>query len=230
MPEQHAGTARARRKNTTAAHSAKRVRAAGLVLLGELRRVGEQRLRLVVDPARRLLREHQPVHVLQDRADALVVGGEALLELDQRGARLLVLDTGETQRLAALEQPVQDVAERAGVLAEQERDLGIDLLAGRERVRVLGDPLRQHRELVRVLDLAQAAAALADLLRRLLRELEDRVVALVDVVETLGERRQALLVVDDAAGVDVDAVPPGADVREELRRRSRRTACRARRP
>ena len=37
----------------------------------------------------------------------------------------------------------------------------------------LRDPLRQHGELVRVLDLAQAAAALADLLRRLLRELED---------------------------------------------------------
>ena len=105
----------------------------------------------------------------------------------------------QAQRLAALEEPVQDVAERAGVLAEQERDLGIDFLGRRERVGVLRDPLRQHRELVRVLDLAQAAAALPDLLRRLLRELEDRVVALVDVVEALGERRQALLVVDARA-------------------------------
>ena len=66
------------------------------------------------------------------------------------------------------------------VLAEQERDLGIDFVGRRERVGVLRDPLRQHGELVRVFDLAQAAAALADLLRRLLRELEQPAVALVD--------------------------------------------------
>ncbi len=46
-----------------------------------------------------------------------------------------------------------------------------------ERVGVLRDALRQHGELVRVLDLAQRAAALPDLLRRLLREVEQRVVA-----------------------------------------------------
>ena len=61
--------------------------------------------------------------------DALVVRGEALLELGEGGARFLVLYARQAERLAALEQPVQDVAERAGVLAEQERDLGIDFLA-----------------------------------------------------------------------------------------------------
>ena len=99
----------------------------------------------------------------------------------ERGARVLVAaHRRQAQRVAALQQAVQDVAERAGVLAQQERDFGIDFVGRRERVGVLRDPLRQHRELVRVLDLAQAAAALPDLLRRLLRELEQRVVALVD--------------------------------------------------
>ena len=62
-----------------------------------------------------------------------------------------------------LSEPVQDVAERPGVLAEEERDFGIDFVRRCERVGVLGDALRQHRELVRELDLAQAAAALRDL-------------------------------------------------------------------
>ena len=107
-----------------------------------------------------------------------------LRELGQRRARVFGAHRREAQRVAALEQPVQDVAKRPVVLAEQERDFGIDLVGRRERVGVLRDPLRQHGELVRVVDLAQAAAALADLLRRLLRKLEQRAVALVDRLES----------------------------------------------
>ena len=115
-----------------------------------------------------------------------------------------------------LHEPVQDVAERAGVLAEQERDFGVDFVGRRERVGVLGDALRQHGELVRVLDLAQAAAALRDLRGRLLREVEQRVVAGVERVEALGERGQARLVVDQAARGRVDALPARLDVVQEL--------------
>ena len=71
-------------------------------------------------------------------------------------------------------------------------------------------------ELVRELELAQAAAALADLLRGLLRQLEDRVVALVDAVQALGERRQALLVVEQPAGRDVDPLPARLDAVQQL--------------
>src|SRR6185312_8985822 len=88
-----------------------------------------------------------------------------------------------------------------------------------ERVRVLRDPLRQHRELVRVVHLAQAAAALPDLLRGLLREIEQRAVALVDRFETTRERRQALLVVDEPLRRAIDALPSRLDRGERLERR-----------
>ena len=114
----------------------------------------------LVDAARRLLGDDQPLHVLQDRVDAGFVRGEALLQLGQRRRALpRCVRRDKAQRLAALEQPVQDVAERAGVLAEQERDLGIDFVGRHQRVGVLRDPLREHRELIREIDLAQAAAA-----------------------------------------------------------------------
>ena len=85
------------------------------------------------------------------------------------------------------------------------------------------------------IDLAQAAAALADLRRRLLRELEQRVVALVDRVEALGERREALLVVEQALGRGIDALPARLDARQHLRprrvlRRIERDALERRRP
>src|SRR5205823_12255998 len=104
----------------------------------------------------------------------------------------------KAQRIAALEERTQNVAEGAGILAEQERDFGVDFLGRCECVGILRDPLREDRELIRVFDLAQAAASLAHLLRRLLRELENRVVALVDVVEAFCERSQALLIFENA--------------------------------
>ena len=151
--------------------------------------------------ARRLLGGDEAVHVLQDRGDARRRRRRSASASSASVARASSLRTArEAQRVAALEEPVQDVAERAGVLAEQERDLGIDLVGRRERVGVLRDPLRQHRELVRVLDLAQrcrrpapiccaacCASSRSALLPWLMR------------VEALGERRQALLVVEQRA-------------------------------
>ncbi len=145
--------------------------------------------------------------------DARLVGGEALAELGERRARVFGAYRRKPQRVAALGEAVHDVAKCRLVLAEQERDFRIDFVGRRERVRVLRDSLRQHGELVRVIDFAQAAAALADLLRRLLGELQQPAVALVDRVETARERRQALFVIGEALRRGVDSFPPALDGR-----------------
>src|SRR5262249_41124844 len=71
---------------------------------------------------------------------------------------------------------------------------------------------------MRVFVFAGRTAALPDLLRGLLRQFQQRVIAAIDVVEALGKRSEALLVVEDAAGVDIGAVPARLDVLQQLRR------------
>src|ERR1019366_4585528 len=77
---------------------------------------------------------------------------------------------------------------------------------------VLRDALRKYRELVGEIDLAQCPAARRNLCRRLLRELEQLVVTLVDDVEALGKRDQRRLVVDHVGRVFLDYGPSGDDV------------------
>ena len=66
--------------------------AAALVRRRKRRGFLQQRLGLVVDRLRALLRDRQALHVRQDRVDARFVDGEALLQLVQRRARFLVAD------------------------------------------------------------------------------------------------------------------------------------------
>ncbi len=192
--------------------------AAALVIRGKLRRVGEHGLRLVVHAARRLLRNDEIGHVAEDGGDADLIRAEALGELGERRARVVGAHRREPQRFAAFREAVRHVAERRLVLAEQERDLGIDLVGRGKRVRIFRDPLRQHRELVRIFDFAERPAALADLARRLLRELEQAAVALVDRLQAASERREALFVVDEARGRGVDALPAALDRAERFER------------
>ena len=135
--------------------------------LGELGHVGQQRLGLLVDAAAGLLGDDQALHVLQDRVDAALRSRRSAFAARRSVVRASSAWTaGNAQRIAALEQPVENVAERAGVLAEQERDLGIDLVRRHQRVGVLGDALREDGQLIREIDFAQRAAALRDLRRR----------------------------------------------------------------
>ena len=129
------------RQNVTSA-----LGAAAFVAVGERRRFLQQRFRFVVDRLRALLGDRQALHVRQDRVDARLVGGEPLLQLGQR--RRAPPRCGPAARRSGslpFSRPVRMSRNVAGVLAEQERDLGVDFVAGRERVRVLRDPLRQHR-------------------------------------------------------------------------------------
>ena len=98
------------------------------VLARKLDGIGEQRFRLLVDASGRLLGDDKPLHVLQDGIDTALVTREALLQLDQCGARLFVAYPGQSQRVAAFEQSIQDVAEGPGVLAKEEGDFGIDFV------------------------------------------------------------------------------------------------------
>src|SRR6185437_378868 len=148
-----------------------------LVLRGQFRRVGQQRLGLVDDAACRLLGDDEVRHVGKDRIDARLVRTEALAELVERRPRVVGANRREAQRVAALRETVDDIAEGGVVLAQEKGDFRIDLVGGCDRIGILRDPLRQDRQLIGVIDFAQVAAALADLLRRLLRELQKSAVA-----------------------------------------------------
>src|SRR5450755_3830906 len=179
---------------------------------GQLVRVGQQRFRFLVDHSRGALGDDQPRHVLENRVDAVLIRGELLLQVGQRRASILGPHAAEAQGVASLEQAVEDVTEGSGVLAEQERHFGVDFVGRNERVRVLRDALRKHRKLIGEIDLAQRPAPRRDLRRRLLRELEQLVVALVDRIEALGKRHQRGLVVDHVGGVFLDHRPARNDL------------------
>ena len=124
--------------------------------------------------------------MLQDGGEAGVERGRPLRQFGRDGARVLAARAGRAaRRVAAPREPALGFAKGAGVPGEQRRELRVALRRRHQRGGVLGDPLRQERKLIRVLDIARARAALPGTLGQF-----DQLLA------ALGDRRGALREVD----------------------------------
>ncbi len=126
----------------------------------ELLRGPQQRLAVVEKIERRALRVHQALLVAQDVTHCVPVFLEGGFHFSQLAAQLGVADPLDAQWLAALQQPLQDVAEGVGVLAEEKRDLRVDDRFGEHGVGVLRHALCEHHDLSRDRVLARRAAGL----------------------------------------------------------------------
>src|SRR6185295_1271184 len=91
--------------------------AAALVEIGELRRLRKKRLGVVVHASRRLLRRHEPAHVLSDCGDAGVEAARALRELRLRRLAVVAAPGRHPRRVDGPGEGAAGVAERAGILA-----------------------------------------------------------------------------------------------------------------
>ena len=169
----------------------------------------EQRLAVVEHIARGALRVHQSLHVAEDPAHGDLVVLEAGLELAQLRAQLRLRDARDAHRLVALQQPLQQVAERIAVLAEEERHLRVDDVARQHRVGVLRHALREHHELRGGRVLARRCAALHAERGHLVGELEERGVVVVDGAHRGTERHQVRLLADHEPGVAIGLAPFG---------------------
>ena len=230
----------------TSASSAKTIAAANVnVALGAAAFVGRRRASScrassgsasLLIALRALLGDRQPLHVRQDRVDAGLVGGEALLQLGQRRARFLVADrrAGAASRCPSA-RPFRMSRNVPVSLPSRNATSGSISSPRRERVRVLRDPLRQHRRAGSRTRARAAAAAPAPICcAACCASSSSALLPWLIAVEALRERRQALLVVEQALGGRVDPLPARLDAVQQRRRasvlrdveRRRRARCR----
>ena len=81
-----------RQAQSTRAAKLEARRAAGEMEIQHLTARNQERLGFLRDPAACLLGVDQPLHVLEDRGDAGLVGRETLLHFQQRGAPVFGMD------------------------------------------------------------------------------------------------------------------------------------------
>ena len=143
---------------------------------------------------------HELLQLAKNRAHVLLESLELLLELSQLGARLAVPHRDDRERVAPVLERPDEVAQVVGVLADQERHLGVDDFRPEDLGGAAAQAFGEDREPVGAQHLARRGARLAHERGELLRARGHFLGADADLGDVLRERDQVVAGGQDGRG------------------------------